>query len=97
MMNILQRPLVTEKVSALNKKGVYGLIVDKKANKIEIKKAIEKRYGVTVEKVNTMRYAGKTKTRHTKSKVVKGKTATYKKAIATLKQGDIIDFYSDTQ
>jgi large subunit ribosomal protein L23 len=94
-MSILRKPLITEKVSALNEKGVYGLIVDTKANKIEIKKEVEERYGVTVESVNTMRYAGKHKTRHTKSGVNKGKRPAYKKALVTLKQGDVIDFYSD--
>ncbi len=60
-MSILKRPLVTEKVSALNEKGKYGFIVDADANKVEIKKAVEKQYGVNVEKVNTMNVMGKTK------------------------------------
>lgn len=94
-MNILKRPLVTEKVSAFNEKGVYGLIVDNRANKIEIKKEVEKIYGVTVEQVNTMRYAGKKKTRYTKSGINKGKRASYKKALVTLKAGEVIDFYEN--
>jgi large subunit ribosomal protein L23 len=93
-MNILKRPLVTEKVSSLNEKGVYGLIVDNKANKISIKKEVERIYGVTVESVNTMRYAGKKKMRHTKSGVNKGQRSSYKKALITLKAGDVIDFYA---
>ncbi|MBA4055751.1 MAG: 50S ribosomal protein L23, partial [Marivirga sp.] len=63
-MSILKKPLVTEKVSALNEKGKYGFIVDSDANKVEIKKAVEKQYGVNVERVNTMVVMGKKKTRY---------------------------------
>ena len=93
-MSILKRPLVTEKMSALNEKGMYGFIVNEKANKVEIKKAVEQTYGVTVEKVNTLRYAGSKKTRYVRKKMVRGRTPSYKKAIATLKEGEMIDFYS---
>lgn len=92
-MSILRKPLVTEKVSAMNESGKYGFIVDKSANKVEIKKAVEKTYGVTVESVNTMVYAGKSKSRYTKSRVIAGKTAAYKKAIVKVAEGEIIDFY----
>lgn len=94
-MSVLKRPLVTEKVSNLNEKGVYGFVVDRKANKIEIKKAIEKTYGVNVERVNTMIYRGKKKNRHTKSKVIVGRTASFKKAIVKVAEGEVIDFYSN--
>jgi large subunit ribosomal protein L23 len=94
-MSVLKRPLVTEKVSALNEKGKYGFIVDVKANKIEIKKAVEKQYGVTVEKVSTMRVMGKQKSRYTKTGVLTGRKPNYKKAIVTLAQGEVIDFYSN--
>ena len=94
-MSILQRPLVTEKVTKLNDKGVYGFIVSNKANKVEIKKEVEKLYSVTVEQVNTMRYAGKKKTRYTKSGVNKGQRAAYKKALVTLKSGNLIDFHEN--
>ena len=94
-MGILVRPLVTEKVSALNEKGKYGFIVDRKANKVEIKKAVEKMYGVTVEDVNTMNYLGKKKTRYTKSKIITGRTSSFKKAVVTVADGDVIDFYSE--
>ncbi len=60
-MGILIKPLVTEKVSDLNEKGKYGFVVESRANKVEIKKAVEKMYGVNVERVNTMRYPGKKK------------------------------------
>lgn len=94
-MSILKKPLVTEKVSSLNKYGVYGLIVDDRADKHQIRKAIERFYGVTVDKINTMRYAGKPLTRHTKSRVMKGRRPSYKKVLVTLKAGDAIDFYSN--
>ena len=93
-MSILIKPIITEKVSALNEKGKYGFVVKKKANKVEIKNAIEKMYGVTVEAVNTMIYPGKEKTRYTKSKIISGRTGQYKKAIVTVAQGEVIDFYS---
>ncbi len=72
-MSILKKPLVTEKVSALNEKGKYGFIVDAEANKVEIKKAVEKQYGVNVERVNTMLVMGKKKTRYTKAGVLAGR------------------------
>jgi len=93
-MSVLIKPLITEKVSALNESGKYGFIVDKRANKIQIKQEVEKMYGVTVESVNTMRYPGKTKARYTKSRVITGRTPSYKKAIVTVAEGDVIDFYS---
>ena len=94
-MSVLKKPLVTEKVSALNEKGKYGFIVDAEANKVEIKKAVEKQYGVNVEKVNTMNVMGKLKTRYTKAGVLAGRRPNYKKAIVTLAQGEVIDFYSN--
>jgi large subunit ribosomal protein L23 len=94
-MSVLKKPLVTEKVSALNEKGKYGFIVDAEANKVEIKKAVEKQYGVNVEKVNTMNVMGKLKTRYTKAGVLAGRRPNYKKAIITLAAGEVIDFYSN--
>ncbi len=93
-MSILKRPLVTEKVSALNEKGKYGFIVDAKANKVEIKNAVEKTYGVNVKSVNTLSVMGKRKIRYTKVGVLEGRKSNYKKAIVTLAQGEVIDFYS---
>jgi len=93
-MEILKRPLVTEKMTALNEKGKYAFEVGKNANKVEIKKHIEKLYGVTVEKVATMRVQGKLKSKNTKAGVVSGRKPTVKKAIVTVKEGDVIDFYS---
>ncbi|MBX9852167.1 MAG: 50S ribosomal protein L23 [Cytophagaceae bacterium] len=94
MKNILIQPLVTEKITALNEKGIYGFIVEKNANKIQIRLAVEKTYGVNVEEVKTMIVGGKTKTRYTANAIVSGKTSSYKKAIVTLADGEIIDFYS---
>ncbi len=93
-MSVLKKPLITEKISTLNESGKYGFIVDRNANKVDIKKEVEKMYGVTVESVNTMRYQGKRKSRFTKSKVVTGRTAGFKKAIVTVAEGEVIDFYS---
>ena len=93
-MAILIKPLVTEKVSAMNENGKYGFVVEKSANKVQIKKEVEKTYGVTVESVNTMIHPGRSKKRYTKSKVVEGRTPAYKKAVVQVAEGDIIDFYS---
>ncbi len=94
-MSVLKRPLVTEKVSALNEKGKYGFVVDGNANKIEIKNAVEQRYGVNVEQVNTMNVMGKFKSRFTKAGVLSGRKPNYKKAIVTVAEGEVIDFYSN--
>ena len=94
-MSILKRPLVTEKVSSLNEKGKYGFIVNADANKVEIKQAVEKQYGVNVAKVNTLKVMGKQKTRYTKTGILSGRRPGYKKAIVTLAQGEVIDFYSN--
>jgi large subunit ribosomal protein L23 len=95
-MEILIKPIITEKMTLQGEKlNRFGFIVDRDANKIQIKKAVEKLYNVTVESVNTMRYAGKNKSRFTKTGVVKGTTNALKKAIVTLKEGDTIDFYSN--
>lgn len=94
-MTPLKKPIINEKFSALNEKGIYGFIVEKNANKIEIKKAVEKAYGVNVEAVNTLIVRGKSKSRMTKSRVLTGKTSSYKKAIVTLSQGEVIDFYNE--
>jgi len=93
-MQILLRPLVTEKASALNEQNQYGFIVHRNANKIQIKDAVESAYGVTVERVNTMRYLGKKKSRYTKSRIIDGRKPHFKKAVVTVSGGDVIDFYS---
>jgi len=95
-MDILIKPLVTEKMTEQSEKlNRYGFKVDHRANKIEIKKAVEKMYGVSVDNVNTMNYAGKSKSKFTKAGLIEGKTNKYKKAIVTVTEGDVIDFYSN--
>ena len=96
MVDILIRPIVTEKMNKLSEKyNRYGFRVDKKANKHEIKRAVEEIYGVKVVTVNTMVYAGKLKSRFTKGGVISGRMNAYKKALVTLSEGDSIDFYSN--
>jgi len=96
-MGIIIKPIVTEKQTAITEKMStrYGFRVSPDANKLEIKKAIEDMYNVTVVDVNTMNYFGKRKSRYTKSGVISGKQPSFKKAIITLKEGDIIDFFSN--
>jgi len=95
-MDILIKPLVTEKMTGqaepLNR---YGFMVDKRANKLQIKKAIEEMYGVKVDTVNTVIVGGKRKSRYTKSGFIAGKTNSYKKALVTVAKDEKIDFYSN--
>ena len=78
-----------------DKHNRYGFVVNKNANKIQIKKAVEKMYGVTVDDVNTMNYRGKWKSRYTKAGMIVGRKNDIKKAVITLSEGDVIDFYSN--
>jgi large subunit ribosomal protein L23 len=95
-MDILVKPIVTEKMTGLTEKlNRYGFVVNKEANKKQIQKAVEGLYDVSVVAVNTMIYGGKTKSRYTKAGVIKGKTSAYKKAFVTLAEGESIDFYSN--
>jgi len=94
-MEILVKPIITEKMTAQAEKlNRYGFVVAKEANKIEIKAAIEKMYGVKVASVNTQQYVGKVKTRNTTRAVAVVRVNRNKKAIITLKQGEVIDFYA---
>lgn len=94
MQDIIKKPIVNEKFSALNEKGVYGFVVEKKANKIEIGQAVEKMFGVKVAKVNTVNVRGKQKSRFQRGRFTQGFTPSYKKAIVYLKEGEVIDFYA---
>tara|TARA_R110002049_G_scaffold140720_7_gene301917 strand:- start:1682 stop:1972 length:291 start_codon:yes stop_codon:yes gene_type:complete len=95
-MSIIVKPVITEKMTNLTESlGRYGFIVDKSANKIQIKEAVEKAYGVAVKEVNTMNIFGKKKTKYTRTGWVEGRTNSTKKAIVTLESGDTIDFYSN--
>ena len=92
---ILKKPLVTEKSSALlDKKGQYGFVVDHKASKDEIKKAVEEFYSVEVATVNTMNQRGKVR-RNRRTGQISGYTNKYKKAFVTLKEGFNIDFFEN--
>ena len=116
MMNIIVKPLISEKMTRLTEaaaapvqtriqrnKGIaaaparnrYGFVVDKRANKIQIKQAVEQFYNVKVIDVNTMNYSGKVKSRYTKAGFITGKKPAYKKAIVTLAKDNTIDFYSN--
>jgi large subunit ribosomal protein L23 len=96
-MGIIIKPVLTEKQTAISEKipNRYGFRVSPDANKLEIKKAIEDLYSVTVIDVNTMNYKGKQKSRYTKSGIINGKQSSFKKAVVTLKEGDSIDLFSN--
>ncbi len=96
-MEIILKPIITEKMSTMTEKypNRVAFLVNRHANKIEIKKAVESLYNVTVEKVNTMNYKGKNVTRYTKAGFIKGKAPAYKKAIIMLASGETIDFFSN--
>lgn len=95
-MNIMIKPIVTEKATALSEKlNRYTFCVSPDANKYQIKSLIEELYGVKVVSVNTMNYEGKRKQRYTKAGIIRGKKPAFKKAVVTLKEGETIDFYSN--
>ncbi len=95
-MSIIIRPIVTEKVTkeseVLNR---FGFFVNKKTNKVEIKKAVEATYGVTVVSVNTINVRPDRTTKYTKSGLISGKTNAEKKAFVQVKEGESIDFYNN--
>ena len=95
-MEIAIKPIVTEKASALTDKlGRYTFMVSPEANKYQIKALVESLYGVKVTRVNTINVRSKNKSRWTKSGLLRGKTAAWKKAIVDLAEGQNIDFYSN--
>jgi len=95
-MSIIIKPIITEKITkdgeVFNR---FGFVVDKKANKVQIKKAVEAAYGISVVTVNTMNYRADRTTKYTKSGLISGKTNSYKKAIVQVKEGETIDFYNN--
>jgi large subunit ribosomal protein L23 len=94
-MNVIVKPVITEKMTAQGEKfNRYGFVVAKAANKVQIKTAVEQLYGVTVEAVNTQNYVGKVKTRNTTKGIAIGRVNQHKKAVVTLKAGEAIDFYA---
>ena len=95
-MEILQKPILTEKASILTEKSNrFTFRVDPKANKLQIKSAIEKMYGVNILAINTLVVSGKVKSRNTKGGLVTGRSPKYKKAVVTLKAGETIDYYAN--
>jgi large subunit ribosomal protein L23 len=96
MHQILIRPLITEKMSDLiANQTKYGFLVNPTANKIEIKRAVEAKFNVHVKDVRTINHPGKTKTQFRKSGRFTGKTAKFKKAIITLREGEKIDLFEE--
>lgn len=94
--NILVKPIISEKAEMLSDgSNQYSFIVNQKANKVEVRKAIEEMYSVNVASVNTMIMPAKAKNRNTRSGLIKGRVSSYKKAIVTLADGEEIDFYGD--
>jgi len=95
-MNILIKPIITEKATRdAEDKNVFGFVVNPKANKVEIKKAVEAAYGVSVEKVRTINVRPERRTRHTKTGIQHGKTNAVKKAIVQLAEGETIDLFTN--
>jgi large subunit ribosomal protein L23 len=96
LTEILVKPILTEKANNQQEKlKRYTFKVARKANKLEIKKAVEEFYGVSVVDVNTVVVPGKNKTRYTKAGFLKGVKPAYKKAYVTVAEGDSIDLYSN--
>lgn len=94
-MGAIKKPLITEKFTELGDKlNQYAFICDPKSTKEQIKKEVEKLYGVKVERINTMIYPGRKKSKYTKRNIIEGRKPRYKKAVVTLKESDSIDFYS---
>lgn len=93
---ILIKPIITEKAESLSENNnQYSFVVERRANKIEIKLAVESMYNVSVASVNTMVMPAKAKSRNTRSGVIKGYISPYKKAIVKLADGEEIDFFGD--
>ena len=95
-MSIIIKPIITEKVtkqSELNNR--YGFVVDKKANKIQIKNAVESAYGVKIVAINTMNVRPGRSVKYTKSEMISAKTNSFKKAIVQVQEGETIDFYNN--
>ena len=95
-MEIILKPIITEKASNDSElRNRYSFVVNREANKIQIKDAVEERYNVTVEKVRTQIYGSERKTKYTKKGVQRTKTNIKKKAIVDVQDGDSIDFYNN--
>jgi large subunit ribosomal protein L23 len=94
-MSVIIKPVISEKANYLTDlRGSYSFLVDPKANKIQIKKAVEAAYGVKVADVNTMIYAPRVSSKYTKKGLQVGKTNKLKKAVIKLVEGDVIDIFA---
>jgi large subunit ribosomal protein L23 len=95
-MSIIIKPIITEKIT---KQGElfnrYGFVVDKKANKIQIRNAVEAAYGVKIVAINTMNVRPNRSVKYTKSGMISAKSNSYKKAIVEVQEGEAIDFYNN--
>jgi len=95
-MNVIIKPIITEKMTDISEKfNRYGFVVDRRADKLQIRKAVEEMYEVEVDSVNTLIQRGKDASRHTKAGLIRGKKNSFKKAIVQLKGSHKIDFYSN--
>ena len=96
MIEIIIKPIISEKMTAITEKCPqrYAFQVTPEANKIQIKNAVEKLYGVNVVSVNTMNVLPKVQSRWTRAGLIQGRKSQYKKAVVTLKKGETIDFFS---
>ena len=95
-MNILFKPIITEKATKISESlNQYTFLVDKRSNKIQIKKAVEDIYDVKVENVSTINYGSERKKRYTKNGIQNAKSNSIKKAIVKVAEGDKIDFYDN--
>ena len=95
MLDVILKPIITEKATALQEQGQYTFQVDRNANKIEIARAISKKFNVTVVNVRTINFKPKSKTQLTRRGRFEGKTSGYKKAVVTLKQGEKIELFEN--
>jgi large subunit ribosomal protein L23 len=96
LANVLIKPILTEKANSQQEKlRRYAFRVDRRANKLEIKKAVEQFYGINVVDVNTTVVPAKAKTRSTKAGIVEGRKPSYKKALITVAEGESIDLYAN--
>lgn len=94
-MSVIIKPVISEKANYLTDlRGTYSFLVDTKANKIQIKNAVEATYGVKVAEVNTMIYAPKVSSKYTKKGLQVGKTNKLKKAVIKLNEGEVIDIFA---
>jgi large subunit ribosomal protein L23 len=95
-MSILIKPIITEKATLDSElRNCFSFLVNTKANKVEIKKAVETAYGVSVDKVRTINVRPDRKTKFTKTGIQHGKTNAVKKALVQLAEGETIDLYAN--